>query len=357
MWIIAGSYSGTLPRVKVGFDVTPLVRPTPRGVVRVTWGLVEALERRSNLEVVRLAPPDGANLNAWRRGAIPRQVREHGLDGVHSMFSAFAVRAPCRRVQTIHELPWLAGVKENAGIVHRAWARIGPAFADAVVCPTEHVAARARRYAWLGGAKVRAIPWGVDPAFAPLPPPGAVDEVLLDRHRLGEIPFALCLGATRAKKDLAAALRGLAELERELRLVVTGAETADLRRDLGLAARLGIAGRVLVLGEVDEADLPGLVRLATAVCVLSRSEGFGLPALEALASGTPAIVARGSAQAEVAGGAGFAVDPGDPAAVAAALARALDERGALRFELPARAARFTWDACAEAVEELWASLG
>ena len=118
--------------------------------------------------------------------------------------SAFARKAKVKRVQTIHELPWLAGVRENADLAHRLWARLGPAFADAVVCPTEHVAAQARRYALLGRAKIGAIPWGVDAGvdsgLAPLPPPGVVDEVLLDRYRLGEIPFALCLGATRAKK-------------------------------------------------------------------------------------------------------------------------------------------------------------
>ena len=85
-------------------------------------------------------------------------------------------------------------------------------------------------------------------------------------------------------------------------------------------------------------------------------EGFGFPALEALACGTPAIVARASAQAEVAGAAGFAVDPEDPAAVADAIARALHERESLRFQLPARAQELTWERCAERTEELWRTL-
>ena len=189
--------------------------------------------------------------------------------------------------------------------------------------------------------------------------------MLLDRYRLGEIPFALCLGATRAKKNLAAALHGLAALPshdaraREMRLVVTGDDTPELRRDLGLAAKLGLASRVLFVGAVPEDDLPGLIRLASAVCVLSRSEGFGFPALEALACGTPAIVPRGSAQAEVAGGGAnerFVVDADEPESVAGALVRAVGQREELRFSLPARAAELTWDACALKVERLWESL-
>ena len=90
--------------------------------------------------------------------------------------------------------------------------------------------------------------------------------------------------------------------------------------------------------------------------MLSHSEGFGLTALEALACGTPVLVPPGSAQAEVAGEVGNAVDPADPAAVASALLRAIDEREALRFSLPERARAFTWTACAERIESLWEEL-
>ena len=349
-----------MKRVKVGFDVTPLVRPLPRGVVRAAQGAMEALERRGRLEVVRLAPPAGAGLSRWRQLEVPRLARAQGLAGVHSFLSAFPVRVRGKRVQTLHELPWLAGEKEGADLRHRLWARLGPARAHAVVCPTEHVARGARAYAWGGARRVRAIPWGVGPEFAPEPPRGVIDEVLLERYRLGEVPFALCLGAVRAKKNLSAVLQGLAELRRaggrELRVVITGGDTPELRRDLGLASRLGLAGAVMTVEAIDEADLPGLLRLASVVPVLSRSEGFGFPVLEALASGTPVIVPAGSAQAEVAGAQGMAVDAGDPAAVARALALALERREELRFVLPERAAELSWDAWADKVESLWEEL-
>jgi alpha-1,3-rhamnosyl/mannosyltransferase len=353
----AGSY---LTAVRVGFDVSPLVRPHPRGIVRVVRGLVEALERRARIEVVRLAPPPGAGVGRWRQSELARAVRAQGLAGIHSPLSAFALRGGGARVQTIHELPWRHGERENADLAHRLWAALGPCLADRVLTATEHAARDLRARLLPGAAKVVVCPWGVGPEFADEPPPGVVDEVVLGTYRLPESPLVLCLGAVRAKKNLAAAVEGLAELRRRggplAQLVVTGEETPQLRRDLGLVARLGLSRFVSTPGEIAEKDLPSLLRVASAVCVLSRSEGFGLPALEALACGTPVVVARDSAQAEVAGPFAIEVDPADPASVATGIERAIAEREELRYRTAERARKLTWDRCAERVEGVWAEI-
>jgi glycosyltransferase involved in cell wall biosynthesis len=343
--------------VRIGFDVSPLHRPHPRGVVRVTAGLVLALERRGILEVVRLAPADGSSLRRWRAVDLPRLVREQDLDGIHSCVSAFAPRGRGARVQTIHELPWLHGAREGADLRHRAWVAIGPLLADAVLTATAFVAKDLHRRLLPGGSKIRVCPWGVGPPFQDEPPPEIVDEVALGRYRLPQGPLALALGAVRPKKELAAILQGMAELKKRggppLQLVVTGGDTPQLRRDLGLVSRLGLARFVTTIDEIADADLPSVLRLASVVPVLSRSEGFGLPILEALACGTPVVVPRASAQAEVAGTAGIQVDPRDPTSVAAGLERALAERETLRPRLAARARELTWDRCAGQVESIW----
>jgi alpha-1,3-rhamnosyl/mannosyltransferase len=350
--------------MRIGFDVSPLTHDHPPGVVRATAGLVQALERRAaevdersglqpfKLEIVRLAPQPGEDLRAWRQRRLPALARELALFGIHSPVSAFPWRGPGKRLQTIHELPWRHGARENADLRHRLWAALGPRRADLVIAPSAHVARDLPR-------RARVVPWGRDPRFAEEPPPGAVDEVLLGRYRLPEEPLALCLGAVRAKKNLAAVLAGLAELRARngprLHAVVTGPETADLRRDLGTASKLGLARYVSTPGHVPDEHLPGLVRLAAVVPVLSRSEGFAFPVLEALASGTPVLVPPDSAQAELAGEAGIAVDPDDPTSVADGFERALRERH-LREARLARAAPFTWERAAAAVAELWSSL-
>lgn len=351
--------------MRVGFDVSPLAGgapegPWPRGVQQAVRGAVEALERRGNLEVVRIAAPSGTPRRRWLARDVGRLAREGGLRGVHSFVSSFARRGPGRRVQTIHELPWRHGVAENAGPRHRLWAALGPLFADRVVTATEYTANDLRRRRLPGANKIRVCPWGVGPPFEDEPPPGAVDEVVLGRYRLPEDPLLLCLGAVRAKKNLAAVLAGVAAVRErggpKFQVVVTGGDTPDLRRDLGTASALGLSSSLSTLDEVTDEDLPGLLRLATAVCVLSRSEGFGLPVLEALACGTPVVVPHESAQTEVAGPLGIRVDPDDARSVADGLTRAHDEREALRYRLAERARELSWDACAERIEAVWSEL-
>ena len=320
--------------MRVGFDVSALHRPHSRGLERVVRCLVEALERRGGLEVVRLAPEDGADLRRWRQRDLPRRAAAEGLAGVHSFTSAFPLRGPGHRVQTVHELPWRHGVRENADARHYAWAALGPLRAARVVCPSEHVAADLARGPLVPRKKIRVVRWGVEPRFAPEPPPMVIDESALTRYRLGEEPFVLAPGAVRPKKDLAALLYGMAERKRRgaepLRVLVTGGDTQQLREDLGLASKLGLARWIAMLDEVAEQDLPSLYRLARAVPALSRSEGFGLTVLEAMACGTPVLVPRAGAQAEVAGEAGIVVDPRSPASVADGLERALSARAELR---------------------------
>ena len=90
-----------------------------------------------------------------------------------------------------------------------------------------------------------------------------------------------------------------------------------------LVASLGLGERVVFAGLVDDADLPALYGGATAVVLPSLEEGFGLPALEAMACGAPVVASRRGALPEVVADAGVLVDPEDESALAAALARVL----------------------------------
>jgi glycosyltransferase involved in cell wall biosynthesis len=345
---------------RVGFDVSALVRPHSRGVARAAQGLTRAVEERGVLEVVRLAPEGGRSLRRWRQVELPRAARERGLLGIHSFTSAFPLRGPGRRVQTIHEVPWLHGVREGSDLGHRLWTRLGPLRADRVVVPSRHTAEALARVAPLARRRIAVVPWGVDARFAPGPPAGEVDEVVLDRYRLGSDPFLLVLDGGREKKNLDLLLAGVAEWKRaggaRLEIVVAGRETPALRRSLGLVSRLGLAGWVTTLEEIEEQDLPALYRLAALVPVLSASEGFAFPVAEALACGTSVLVPPGSAQVEVAAEAGIGVDPASPQAIAAGIERALAERDSRREARVARGAAFPWSRAAELVERLWQEL-
>jgi glycosyltransferase involved in cell wall biosynthesis len=157
-------------------------------------------------------------------------------------------------------------------------------------------------------------------------------------------------------KGLGTLLRALAKLvtERDAHLVVVGTPSAATRE---LVAQLALGGRVTFASGLPEDELARLLASAAVAVVPSLYEGFSLPAVEHMASGTPLIASRAGALPEVAGDAAVLVTPGEPEELATALRGLLDD-GAARARLAelglARVrARFAWPAVAAATEELY----
>jgi glycosyltransferase involved in cell wall biosynthesis len=112
-----------------------------------------------------------------------------------------------------------------------------------------------------------------------------------------------------------------------------------------LVAKLGLSEHVHWIENVPPDDLPALYSGASVLCLPSFYEGFGLPALEAMACGTPVVVSDRASLPEVVGEAGLTVDPDSPEAIAEALHRALTDSALaadLREQGLARAATFSW---------------
>jgi glycosyltransferase involved in cell wall biosynthesis len=192
--------------------------------------------------------------------------------------------------------------------------------------------------------------------------PAAADEIARVRRTYGlDRPYILSVGTLEPRKNLPLLLHAFDRL-----LARTGTPTADLDlvavggrgwRDRELRAELAMrlpAGRLRVVGYVPEADLVALYGGAKVLAYPSHFEGFGLPALEAMACGTPVVASDISALREVAGGAALLVPPGDEAALAAGIARLVEDPAA-HAEARARglqhAAAFGWEKTAET---LWA---
>jgi len=340
--------------MRIGFDTSALVRPHPPGIVRLVSAAIEALERTPGITAVPLCPAPNENLRVWRQLRLPHLVRERELLGLHSFVSAFALLGPGKRVQTLHELPWLQGVRENAGLAHRFWAGPASRRADRVVCGSAWVARQLAR-----PDRVRVCAWGVDAArFGARPASEALERAraLLGLEVDESRPLLLAIGAVRAKKNLAALLHGLHELRRRgapaLTLAVSGAIGSQAQADRRLARELGLEADVRWVGAVDDASLIALLHLAQGVSVLSRSEGFGLPVLEAFAAGTCVLVPKHSAQSEVAAGLGIEVDASDPASVADGIELAVRD-GSRAGARRALAAERSWSRCAARIAEIW----
>jgi glycosyltransferase involved in cell wall biosynthesis len=154
-------------------------------------------------------------------------------------------------------------------------------------------------------------------------------------------PYVLAVGTLEPRKNLPALVAAFAQLRRrhrELTLALAGLE--------GWEERPLEAEGVRLLGFVSDEELARLYRGAAAFAYPSRFEGFGMPVVEALASGVPAVVSAHPSLDEACGDAAIRVDPEDTSAFADALERALGEpRGAGI----AHTSRFTWRACGEAV--------
>jgi glycosyltransferase involved in cell wall biosynthesis len=172
----------------------------------------------------------------------------------------------------------------------------------------------------------------------------------------------LCVGrASDPNKGVRTLLEALALLPPPVHLTLVDDDAPDhaARRR---AAELGCADRLRLAGRVPIEELLALYRRAALVVVPSRHEGFGLPAAEAMACGTPVVAAAAGSLPEVvrAGGGGILVEPGSPQALAKGVATLL-EQPAARAELGARGRRgveaaYAWPRVAEATAAVYAEL-
>jgi len=194
----------------------------------------------------------------------------------------------------------------------------------------------------LAPERVEVIPVGIDPdVFTP------VDRPRDDAH------VVVTTSADVPLKGLVPLLEAVAKLrtERELRLTVVGSAKPG-----GLAAvavdRLGLTDAVRFTGPLPQAELVEVLQSATVAAVPSLYEGFSLPAIEAMACGTPLVATDAGALPEVVGDAAVQVPAGDVDALAAALARVLDDPALQRHLGTAGRARvlenYTWRATAVA---------
>lgn len=181
------------------------------------------------------------------------------------------------------------------------------------------------------------------------------------RERYGipsEAPFVLSLATLEVRKNLEQTVKAFIQYleacpHSPACLVLAGMTGWKLER---LQAEIAKAGkwsdRILLIGFVDDADLPALYSDALCFIYMSRYEGFGLPPLEAMACGTPVITSNTSSLPEVVGDAGMMFDPDDVDGVAHALAQ-LEASADLRNDFSRRGIErskiFSWDCCCETV--------
>jgi glycosyltransferase involved in cell wall biosynthesis len=360
---------------------------THTGVGRYVSMLHSGL-RAAGVDAVRvapIAPPlPNAGYAVLRRSGVdlrtfllnyPIWARYPRADVYHltsqNLASLLLFRRPAGKViVTVHDIipyilrdhPQLRTYRTAADALFDRMAMAGLRRADRLVadsdytrrCVVEHLGIAAERIdvVYLGIAHER---------FRPSP-------VLSDIRRRYGLPeglrYLIYVGSEDPRKNLPALVRALAEVRRaapDVEFIKVGRAHFDSeRRCLSeLAGRLGVRQAIHFLDDVPEDDLPALYNLAE-VCVMpSFYEGFGFPALEAMACGTPVVCAHASSLPEIVGTAGALVDPHDELALARMLTVLLgDEERRRRLGQGGRkqAAGFTWERAVSETQRLYARL-
>jgi glycosyltransferase involved in cell wall biosynthesis len=255
----------------------------------------------------------------------------------HALTLAQPWRSHCPVAVTLHDLiPWALGGLPLLGERVRYWpGRRLLRRARLVLTVSEATAADAERLAGIPRSRIQVVPHGIAEAFQPV-----ADAGRRVRARWGlQAPYLVYVGALDARKDPAGLLRAWEVARRsrsELDLVLAGEPGAQAPGRMANARRLG---------HLSEAELAELLSAAVCLVFPSRYEGFGLPALEAMACGCPVVAYRNSSLPEVVGEAGVLVTDGD-ADELGRQAAAIAADGAWRKQLSkaglARAQRFTW---------------
>ncbi len=365
----------------------------PVGAGRYTIDLATALVARDDVRLTawcrradaarwqRLAAGTGADAPAEVRAKAPvsrparlvwEQVRFPGLlaaepiDVHHSPHYTMPERARVPRVVTIHDLTFFDHPEwheKSKVVVFRRAIRVAARLADAIVCVSRSTSERLAELCDPVG-RVFVVPHGVDHGrFAPGPASAVTlrrgdaetddesDDVVL--HRLGvRAPYVVFVGTLEPRKavpDLVDAFDRVAQSHTDLSLVLVGAPGWGVEAVDRAIGRARSGHRIVRPGYVPDDALPALLRGAAAAAYPAMEEGFGLPALEALACGTPLVTTAGTAMAELSQGAAVLVAPGSVAELAEALDEVLeggeagDRRRRLGLEV---AAGHTWEASA-----------
>ena len=268
----------------------------------------------------------------WRVWGITSDLKRDRIDIFHGLSNELPLnirKAKCRSVVTIHDLIFLHYPKYYHWIDRKIYDfkfRRACSNADRVIAVSEFTKREIMEYYGTPEAKIDVVYQGCDPAFSAPIGNEKLDE-LARRYSLPQ-QFILYVGSIEERKNLMLVAKAIASRPSAFshKIVAVGKRTpyVDEIRD-SLEAN-GIADRMLFFHKVPFADLPSFYRLADAFVYPSRIEGFGIPMLEAISSGLPAIGCTGSCLEEAGGPHCIYVDPDDAQAMSAALCRVVSDK-------------------------------
>ncbi|MFB3882098.1 MAG: glycosyltransferase family 4 protein [Armatimonadota bacterium] len=357
--------------MRIGFDARALASPVHSGVEHYVRNLLPALVALGAPEMMAYSnlpvesdPSDESDARlpvrvvrarrGWLRAALPWRLWRDGADLVHLPSTIVPPILPCPAVVTVHDLAWArypetydpADLRMQTQVVPRSIGR-----AAHVVAVSRSTADDLLETLTVPAAKITVTPLGVSSAFRP-DGPRLASDAFAGAERVLREGCVLHTGGLHPRKNVARLIDAYAAVSKQMEappLVIAGGR--DPRRETGK----GVPD-VIFTGQLCEGVMPALYRAATVVVYPSLYEGFGLPILEAMASGVPVVTSDRSSMKEVAGEAALLVDPEDVDDIVRALTRVLSD-DVLRNELVQkgveRSREFTWERTARGTVEAY----
>lgn len=329
------------------------------------WGWSPQLPQTAKPGYSKLSPllrrvPGAYQARRWLEQKRFDQGRSKAIDLYHEP-SLWPLAFEGPTVITLHDLTHLrypetqppARLKEIERRLSRAVEQ-----AQLILTDSQFIADEARQHFGLPAERLQVAPLGVAARFHPRKPE-AIDAVL-KAHGLEHRRYFLCVGTLEPRKNLSLALRAHAGLPESVRQTfplfivgMSGWQQAQLNDELKCALA---SGHVCLAGYLPDEQVAQLLAGARALIFPSYYEGFGLPVLEAMASGTPVITTRCSAMPEVAGTAGIYCKPDDPQGMRDAMARLMEDHPHWQTCREAglqQAALFSWERCAKVTAQAY----
>jgi len=311
-----------------------------------------------NVHAIRMAAADPLRRYYWQ---LPMLARRCELDVIHTQY-VLPWPVACKRVVTIHDILFDSNPEYFTPIFvarSRILMRRAARHADHVFTVSNFSRGEICRAFAVPEQKVSVIHNGAD--FHRFASPDREDGAILERRGLSREGYILSVGRLEPRKNHEGLIRAYALLDKSAPpLILVGQRDFRFEGVFRAIRELGLGDRVHVFGDVQDAELPALYRNAVVFAFPTFAEGFGMPAVEAMAAGTPVLTSNAGALTELVGpGGAEIIDPHNIEDIAAAL-RTLLSDPALRARLGAagreRARQFSWESSAKILHDYYLSL-
>jgi glycosyltransferase involved in cell wall biosynthesis len=313
-------------------------------------------------ENLRAVPERAGTYSLVEQVRVPLALKREGVTLFHAPHYVLPPLVGCRSVVTIHDCHHLMFPRDLPHPLAHAYARtsmrLAARRASRILTVSESAKRDILRFVDVPEDKIAVIHNAYDERFAIEPCEADVVRVR-DRYQLQD-PFVLYAGNVKPHKNLERLIEAFHLLRKggltHLKLVLLGEDISKYTALRRAVHAHQLHSHVRFLGHQSEETLQVMYRLASVFAFPSLYEGFGLPPLEAMASGTPVVASNASSLPEVVGDAAVLVEPRDPQAIADGIRRVLcdaDLRQQLRARGLARARQFSWETSVRRIREIY----